>query len=356
MEEAQACRSQSGSVASSSMLVMPATLGLDYLAAGEIAACAEKFRGHILGMAAFGSSAGASAAYPVATQVNMLVLSSDTLFEVWTSSEPVTLCDEPPITASKNNEVLYGSIDIHPAPGEKLAATTHRAYATIFSFIQRQRYPHLLRIWNYFPQINVMEDGLERYRSFNVGRHQAFLEQETILTAENIPAACALGSQGDSLTIYFLAAKQAGQAVENPRQMPAYHYPELFGPRSPLFSRALLMKSGSQQYLFISGTASIVGCETLHAGDISQQTQETLVNVRTLLKQAAGHGAEAFPAGRLLLKVYLRQAQDFPLVRRLITAEFGPSHQAVYLQSDICRADLLVEIEGLHISNQQPVL
>jgi len=45
----------------------------------------------------------------------------------------------------------------------------------------------------------------------------------------------------------------------------------------------------------------------------------------------------------LQLTVYLRHAGDLPAVRALVEARAG---QAIYLHADICRAELLVEIEA----------
>jgi len=101
---------------------------------------------------------------------------------------------------------------------------------------------------------------------------------------------------------------------------------------------------GFEHKLFISGTASIVGHETLHAGDIAKQTRETLANIRALLEQAS---AAAGGNPRPLLKVYLKHPEHLALVRAQITEEFGAGVQAIYLQADICRSDLLLEIEGV---------
>jgi chorismate lyase/3-hydroxybenzoate synthase len=159
-----------------------------------------------------------------------------------------------------------------------------------------------------------------------------------------------LGSNSGPLVMYFLAGKQPGKAVENPRQVSANRYPELFGPRSPTFARAMLATLGRQQCFFISGTASIVGYETLHHGDVQEQTQETLRNIRTLLQQMPS----ATSKGRMLLKAYLRYATDLPQIRAQIESEFGADCKTVYLQSNICRSDLLLEIEGVHFSDLQP--
>ena len=110
----------------------------------------------------------------------------------------------------------------------------------------------------------------------------------------------------------------------------------------------MLAGAEDDQKLFISGTASIVGHATQHAGDVTEQTRETLANIRALLAQAKNAGFDAFTQGhRLLLKVYLHQPDSLSLVRAQVAAEFGAMQQAVYLQADVCRTDLLLEIEGV---------
>ncbi len=335
-----------------SSLALP--LGLSYVGIEELAACLDELAGHVLGVAAFGHPLPASSGVdaprstrPSPAWVEMPVLGGDAQFEIWSSSEPVVRCGDGEISGSRNHEILYGHIEIFQAGGESLEAATFRAYIKIFDYMDREGYANLLRIWNYFPQINGIENGLERYRSFNVGRHDAFIAKGRVVGEENVPAASVLGTQSGPLIIYFLAGKQAGQSVENPRQTSPFNYPKQFGPRSPAFSRAMLVNSGQQQCLFISGTASIVGYETVHGGDVVKQTDETLANIRLLLKQAGVSGRVFSAAEHMFLKVYLRHDGDLPLVRERVVAEFGAQHQAIYLQSDICRADLLLEIEGV---------
>ena len=103
----------------------------------------------------------------------------------------------------------------------------------------------------------------------------------------SVPAACALGSPaGSPLCIYFLAARRPPKMIENPRQTSAYHYPPKFGRHSPVFSRACVWGDSRSSRLFVSGTASIVGHETIHRGDVTAQTRETLVNISALLAEA----------------------------------------------------------------------
>jgi chorismate lyase/3-hydroxybenzoate synthase len=167
-------------------------------------------------------------------------------------------------------------------PARPLRDATAFAYRALFDALDASGFSHPPRFWNYLPAIDGHEAGLERYRQFNIGRHQAFLAARRVPDAAP-PAACALGHCGQALTVAGLAARTAPLALENPRQVSAYRYPQQYGPRRPAFSRACLLPSAATAVLLISGTASIVGHETRHAGDLAAQIDESIVNVDALI-------------------------------------------------------------------------
>ncbi len=247
-----------------------------------------------------------------------------------------------------DGEWLYGTAEAGDEDGVQVAA--HRAYADLFHVLGKSASPHLLRLWNYFPGINADGGGVERYRQFNAGRQQAFIEARRS-AFEGSPAACALGTQTGPLRVYFLAGRTPPLAIENPRQVSAYRYPDAYGPRSPTFSRAALAPlNGPRAVLFISGTASIVGHTNMHIGDVRRQTEESLANIAAVREVAAERAGVAFPAESLTYTVYVRRPADLATVREVfeqaVGAHTSAALEAIYLQADICRAELLVEIEA----------
>ena len=140
-----------------------------------------------------------------------------------------------------------------------------------------------------------------------------------------------------------IAAHQPARTVENPRQISAYAYPPVYGPRSPSFSRASIHGLGATETMFISGTASITGHETRHVDDLHRQIAETIENLRAVNQEAA---RPTTPGEDWACKAYLRDAAFQEPVRRAIEAAFGPLCQCLYLRGDICRTELLVEIEA----------
>jgi len=258
--------------------------------------------------------------------------------------------DDAGIRYRVGDHVLYGILDVEESdcggPDFPLQRATEDAYRRIFALIEREQRPHLWRAWNYLADINRETGGLERYRQFNTGRHDAFVASGR-LTRGKVPAACALGTQAGPLTIAFLAGRTEAVPLENPRQISAYDYPAVHGPRSPTFSRAALAHLPGQELLFISGTASILGHHTLHQGDVAGQTREIVANLSAVLASANGKARTAdYTPDELRLRVYLRHAEDQAVVQEILGRAMGARSSIEYVQADICRADLLVEIEA----------
>jgi chorismate lyase / 3-hydroxybenzoate synthase len=261
-------------------------------------------------------------------------------YEVWTAETPVLPFSAGPVQGAYSDDLAFGCVRLEEVPGRTLEEVVEQAYLAIFDFLSSSGFAEPIRLWNYLTAILDDDRGMERYRRFNIGRHRAYLAR---LHQAVPPAASGVGGRAGDSAVYFLAAREAAQPVENPRQVSAYEYPLQYGPRSPSFSRAGIYGAA----LFISGTASIVGHETRHKGDLPAQTEETLANLRAVINHAGQTTALADSQG-WALKIYLHD----PLVRAQIeptlTAMFGPAAQCLYLHGEVCRPDLLIEIEAYY--------
>jgi chorismate lyase/3-hydroxybenzoate synthase len=253
------------------------------------------------------------------------------------------------ISWAQTREFIFAVVSVEDRmPLEK---QTFRAYQVLLEYLRLQGNPYLLRVWNYVPGINRSENGVERYQLFNSGRKQVYRELHHSL-GEGAPAACALGTQSGGLQVAMLACSHPPVAIENPRQVTPCRYPKQYGEDPPIFSRATWLRQRSAaDLLLISGTASIVGHQTLHPGDVLAQTRETVRNIQAVLDTAnRTAGKVLWTLGGLRGRVYIRHAEDYPSVSGCLQAE-GLT-QFCYVQADICRSDLLVEIEaegqGLH--------
>jgi len=325
-------------------------VGVEYLDAEALRTRRRDAGDRILGEVHFSRPPGtvADPGYPV-TYVDMPQLNDVPLVEVWTSNRVVQCGTFGDVRYAHNGDALFAAIsDPVPVDHASFEQRTAEGYETLFSVIEEQGYPHLLRVWNYFPQINAESLGLENYRRFCRGRGIAF-QRHFGDADQRFPSASALGTRSGQLHIYALASRQAGEFRENPRQISAYLYPPEYGPRSPTFARATLKRWDGMENLYISGTASIVGHESRHPGDCVAQLDETLRNIEALLTGTARDEACSFRGleDLVCLKVYLREAEFLPDVRARLQEVLSPHAQTIYLQADVCRSDLLVEIEAV---------
>ena len=269
--------------------------------------------------------------------------------QLWQSPTPVTRGSDDAMHYAENDEVLFGSLRLQETELAHMDHAAFRAYVRMDRLIQKRGYPCWLRMWIYMGGITRGEGDSERYRQFSLGRHRALSLKPGFEL--NLPAATAIGTPGDGLTIFFLAGKSPGLQVENPRQVSAFNYPREYGPRSPSFSRATLKHWGGAAHLYVSGTASIVGHASQHLDDPAMQLTEVANNIRALVQNALDHhfpGKTIADCRALGLKLYLRDAQYFEALRELIPQQFGAEVPLIAMQAEICRRDLLLEVEGIY--------
>ncbi len=295
----------------------------------------------------YGSNAEAFDGVPLNICVPLEPVAGGPETEIWYAQGKVTTGTSHGVAYAQADDAVIGYLSLAQG-NETLEGTAQRAYAQILSALDEVGCPHLLRVWNYFSAINADEQGMERYQRFCVGRHRAFEHHYRNRMIERLPAASAIGTSDSELIVYFIASRNPGQHLENPRQVSAYCYPKEYGPASPTFSRATVKHWARVPALYLSGTASVVGHKSLHANDLEAQTRETISNIRALF--AAIPPAQRVPNEKTarVLKIYVRNVSDMDAVRALVSSELGDSVTLLTLQGDICRRELLLEIEGVY--------
>jgi chorismate lyase/3-hydroxybenzoate synthase len=285
---------------------------------------------------------------PRLVRAGLPVLGESAAAEVWCGAGAVSCHRLGRISWSEDGVFLFGHLLLQEAPAVALDASIAAAYAEIGTFLQASAYPCAFRFWHYIPGINRVENGMERYRAFCVGRHAALSQQRGF--ERTLPAASTVGTDAPGLLISFAAGKVPPLQVENPRQLSAFHYPAVHGPRSPLFSRAVSMNWRTDgQQLFLSGTASIVGHETRHTGDVAAQADETCRNIRAILDYFGRESGRAVtrPVTCAGLRVYLRYPRHLKTVQSVLSAKLDMPDSITFLHGEICRAGLLLEVEGV---------
>jgi len=235
---------------------------------------------------------------------------------------------------------------------EAFAAAAAGAYVQIVTELQSAPARHAVRFWNYIPDIHrVCSGGTDRYMVFNAGRFEACRHWQA---ADVLPTASGIGHGGNDLIIDALAMVEPGLPVENPRQRPSYVYSRRYGPRPPCFSRATLIpaRGAEPPRLLVGGTASVVGEDSMHAGNLAAQIDETLRNLASLVAAAGGAAGNSRGLKALRrfteLRIYRPRAGDDKQIDQTVAAHF-PQSRTEYVSADLCRKELLIEIEGVAI-------
>ncbi len=227
-------------------------------------------------------------------------------------------------------------------------------------------FQRVVRTWFYVGGIMEAEAGVRRYQELNRARTDFYRDIHfncSSLPGGELhgfyPASTGIGMAGNGLVASCMALDTRRddvflRSLENPQQTPAYAYAPKHSRHSPKFSRAVALVLGDYVTTWVSGTASIVDSESRHVGNPEKQTAQTIDNIERLISadNFAAHGLRRTGA-RLRdlakIRVYLKHAEDLAKCRAICDRRFGPV-PAIYAVADICRPELLVEIEGVAFS------
>ena len=228
------------------------------------------------------------------------------------------------------------------------------------------RYDQVVRTWLYLGDIVGPEADTQRYKELNRARADFyqdihFLEPHVppTLNGTVYPASTGIGAGDRDVMMSCIALATERKDVtllplENPLQTAAFYYGTQHSPQSPKFSRAMAIVGRHAAIILVSGTASIVESETRHFGDVEAQTHQTLDNIAALISPANfrryGYlGVGAALSDLVLARVYIKRQEDYEKTRAVCEKRLGEL-PTIYAIADVCRPELLVEIEGIAVA------
>lgn len=233
-------------------------------------------------------------------------------------------------------------------------------YASILQSIDALPGHRPIRLWNYIPAIHApMEPQRDRYMVFNAGRYLAYAQRFGGPSAfdRSVPTASGIGHDHPDLIVHCLSTSGQAIAIDNPRQVPPHRYSARFGPLPPCFARATLLPDPG--LILVGGTASIKGENSLHTASLSLQFHETLTNLASVVEAAHIKSGimQLRPLNHWLncytdLRVYHARAADIEPLNALMRQAFPDRCRIEMRRADLCRAELLVEIEGVAKLNE----
>jgi enamine deaminase RidA (YjgF/YER057c/UK114 family) len=195
-------------------------------------------------------------------------------------------------------------------------------------------FSNVIRTWFY------NDDILSWYGDFNKVRTDFFKENNIFNLL--VPASTGIGSRnvfGSALIAGLLAVSPKDKTVQSvevlsPLQSSALDY-------HSSFSRAVELAMPDHKRVFISGTASIApDGKTVHLNDVKEQTKLTMRVVEAILKSRDQGWSDVIRA-----IAYFKHAEDSAVLGEYCTTNDLPRFPVVVMPGDVCRDDLLFEIE-----------
>lgn len=186
-----------------------------------------------------------------------------------------------------------------------------------------------------------LEDILAWYDDFNRARTSVYSGMK--FRAGSLPASTGVGAKNPAGTALALSAwafrpqipDSYAEEVASPLQCPAPAY-------GSSFSRAMEISTNGGRRLFVSGTASIApGGKTQWPGDVCKQVGLTMDVVEAILRSRGFALADISRA-----TAYFRHPADFDALAEWIGAHRLFRLPLVSAQCDVCRDDLLFELEA----------
>ena len=186
-----------------------------------------------------------------------------------------------------------------------------------------------------------LENILAWYDEFNQARTKIYSGVK--FRTGSLPASTGVGAKNPAGTALALSAwafrpleKSArAEEIASPLQCPAPAY-------GSSFSRAMGISLDASRRLFISGTASIApGGKTLWVGDVRKQIELSMDVVEAILRSRGYTLADLTRA-----TAYFRHATDAGIFSEWLVANRLEQIPVVSTQCDVCRDDLLFELEA----------
>lgn len=290
--------------------------------------------------------------HPAVVKTGLAPIGVPSLYECWWYKGYVEYSQDGPIRTARCDDYAIVIHQVPDASPEEFGQLTYSAYTALLQTIECTAQREVVKIWNYFGDINKGEDDQEKYRQFSVGRAKAFDVKKVL--EKSMPTGTAIGTiESDQFTIISLSTSREFKPVENPRQVNAYEYPRRYGPRSPKFSRGGVVITDDSRLCVVSGTAAIVGHESQHHYNIDSQLGETVHNLdllSTAISELDSGSIKMSWRRKSVLRVYLKNLDDAARIRSKLKELLGAKFANVsILHATICRRELVIEIDGASI-------
>lgn len=212
----------------------------------------------------------------------------------------------------------------------------------------------IVRQWNYIGDIVGSRMGKQNYQEFNDYRTEYYSKGDW---QNGYPAATGIGASGKGIIVGCIACKAAAiYPIDNPLQVAAHAYSKqvLIDSRAdavkstPKFERAKVITTSRGACCFVSGTAAIRGEQSVEGCSAAEQTLLTIENIAHLVSKEnlVRHHCKPYELKYAHIQVFIKSVEDYDAVRAVVERHYT-AVPTVYTTADVCRSELLVEIEGI---------
>ena len=240
--------------------------------------------------------------------------------------------------------------------GQSRREQTFRMFERVRTILESQgaTYRNVVRTWIYlshildwYPVFNEVRN--DRYQAYGLiqdqGSDRARAEKIYLPASTGIEADNAAGTSG---TMDVLAVVNGPDAhaeifpISGLKQKSAFRY-------GSAFSRAMVIREPDATQILVSGTASIDDAgNTVYKGDMRSQILKTFEVVDALISTegaALNHIVKS--------TVFLKNRNDLDIYLKTLDETGVKNFPAVLVQADVCRHDLLFELDAVAVMESQ---
>lgn len=209
--------------------------------------------------------------------------------------------------------------------------------------IEGMRVDSIVRQWNYIERLTSISPKGQHYQLFNNARSHFY---EGKKWSKGYPAATGIGVKYGGVLVDADVIETSDKefqikAIDNKKQIAAYAYSDGVlveaeqGKTTPKFERAKIIGLPGNELVYVSGTAAIKGEKSCVSNDVLMQYQWTMENIEELIGNKS----------MKVMRCYLKNLNDAIYIKPLM--ELLKPIAYFLVEADVCREELLIEIEGI---------
>lgn len=249
------------------------------------------------------------------------------------------------LLTNKYGKFLYAG-GLHSTFNKDIYTQSEDVFHMLKCILNHENFPisSIIRQWNYIDHITAFNNrGSQHYQMFNNARSRFYL---TDTWQNGYPAATGIGTLGGGVIVDVDAVIVNDSSfsiipIDNRLQVAAHTYSSSVlekadtGKATPKFERAKSLNINDTRIIYVSGTAAIRGEQSCPEADVVNQLHITFENIYQLIGSASIK----------LLRVYLKSEDYYNKVYNILSKR--KDFYISYLLADVCRDELLIEIEGI---------